>query len=143
MNDEEDQCPNAAGDADNEGCPKIEEAVIKKVNYTAKNIQFAAGSNRLVTSSFKGLNDLAALMNNDASLLLSIEGHSDNTGDAARNKQLSEKRAEAVKEYLIKKGVAASRLTAEGFGSEKPIADNKTAAGRAINRRTELIISNH
>ena len=143
VNDEDDKCPNAPGEIDNEGCPKIEEAVIKKVNYTAKNIQFQPGSNKLIASSLKGLNDLAVLMNNDPSLLLKIDGHSDNTGDAARNKDLSEKRANAVKDYLIKKGVAADKLSAEGFGSEKPIADNKTAAGRAQNRRTEMTISNH
>ncbi len=143
INDEEDKCPTVAGEADNEGCPKIEEAVIKKVNFTAKNIQFDAGSNKLVSASHKSLDELAKLLINDKSLMLKIDGHSDNTGSEERNKQLSSARATAVKDYLVKKGVEGSRITAEGFGAEKPIADNKTAEGRAKNRRTELTVSNH
>jgi len=143
VNDEEDKCPNVPGDIDNEGCPKIEEAVIKKVDFTAKSIQFEAGSSDLLVSSKKSLDELASVLMGDKSLKLKIDGHTDNTGNSERNKQLSETRANTVKNYLIKKGVDAARLTAEGFGSDKPLGDNNTAEGRAVNRRTELTVSNH
>jgi outer membrane protein OmpA-like peptidoglycan-associated protein len=67
-----------------------------------------------------------------------IEGHTDSVGAADKNKELSEKRAKAVKDYLISKGVNASRLTSAGFGEDNPIAQNRTRAGRAQNRRVEI-----
>jgi len=76
--------------------------------------------------------------NENATIALDVEGYTDNTGSAATNKKLSQARANAVVAYLKKKGIAANRLTAKGFGPENPIADNKTAAGRAQNRRVEL-----
>jgi outer membrane protein OmpA-like peptidoglycan-associated protein len=69
---------------------------------------------------------------------VSIEGHTDNTGKADKNLALSQKRVDAVKAYLVKKGVDASRLTAVAYGDTKPVGDNKTAAGRAENRRVEF-----
>ena len=69
---------------------------------------------------------------------VNIEGHTDNTGVAAKNLALSQKRVDVVKAYLAKKGVDASRLTVTAFGDTKPAADNKTAAGRAANRRVEF-----
>jgi OmpA-OmpF porin, OOP family len=70
-----------------------------------------------------------------------IAGHTDNTGKAESNKTLSEKRAEAVKAYLVKKKVAAERLSTVGFGQEQPIGENTNAAGKAKNRRVEFKIS--
>jgi outer membrane protein OmpA-like peptidoglycan-associated protein len=72
-------------------------------------------------------------------LRLAIEGHTDNAGSAAANKPLSQQRAQAVVTALTARGIAGARLTAAGFGSEKPIADNATEAGRAKNRRVELV----
>jgi outer membrane protein OmpA-like peptidoglycan-associated protein len=72
---------------------------------------------------------------------ISIEGHTDNTGTAAGNQKLSEKRAAAVKNYLVKKGIDADRMSASGYGQTKPVADNKTSAGRASNRRVEFKIA--
>jgi len=70
---------------------------------------------------------------------MSVEGHTDNIGGDAFNKTLSEKRAIAVKEFLITAGIDASRLTAAGLGLSKPVAPNETEAGRAQNRRVELV----
>ena len=143
VNDEEDKCPSVAGPASNEGCPEIEKAIIEKINFAAKSIQFATGSSKLLPSSYKSLNEVAALFNSDQTLKLEIDGHTDNTGTAEKNNSLSQLRAMSVKEYLASKGVDRSRMNAMGFGFTKPIADNKTAAGRAKNRRTEMLVSNH
>ena len=71
-----------------------------------------------------------------------IEGHTDNVGNAAANQALSARRAEAVKAYLVGKGIAADRLTATGYGQERPVADNSTINGRAENRRVDFTFKN-
>jgi outer membrane protein OmpA-like peptidoglycan-associated protein len=143
VNDEEDKCPSVAGTAENMGCPEIKEEVIEKVNYAAKSIQYALGSAKILPATFKSLDEVVALMKTDNSLLIDIEGHSDNAGTEERNKQLSSERAASVKDYFTSKGISADRITAKGFGSEKPVADNNTKAGRAQNRRTEMKLRNH
>jgi OOP family OmpA-OmpF porin len=72
---------------------------------------------------------------------LDIYGHTDNTGKADKNLQLSKDRAASVREYLVSKGVDGSRLRSEGFGQDRPVADNSTAAGRAKNRRVEFKVT--
>lgn len=143
VNDEEDKCPTRPGPASNQGCPEIAKEVIEKVNYAAKNVFFATGSYKLLTKSNKSLNDVAALMKADESLMLDIDGHTDDVGASDKNQILSENRAKAVKDYLVKQGVAESRLFSTGYGEDKPVADNKTAAGRAKNRRTEMTARNY
>lgn len=143
VNDEEDKCINEAGPASNYGCPVIAQAVVDKINYAAKNIFFATGSSKLLPKSFKSLNDVAKIMSDDPSLQLDIDGHTDNTGTAEKNQVLSESRANAVKAYLASKGVAESKMTATGHGPDQPVADNKTAAGRAKNRRVEMKARNY
>jgi OmpA-OmpF porin, OOP family len=143
INDEEDKCPNEAGVASNYGCPVIAQSVIDKINYAAKNIFYATGSSKLLPKSYKSLNEVAKIMADDNSLKLQIDGHTDNTGDAAKNQTLSETRAAAVKAYLVSKGVDESRMSAAGHGADEPAADNKTAAGRAQNRRVEMKATNY
>ncbi|GAB2809199.1 OmpA family protein [Ferruginibacter profundus] len=143
VNDEEDKCPTEAGPASNFGCPVIAQAVVDKINFAAKNIFFATGSSKLLPKSFKSLNEVAKIMTDDASLKLDIDGYTDNTGDAAKNQTLSEARAAAVKAYLVTKGVDESKMTSTGHGSDNPTADNKTAAGRAKNRRVEMKARNY
>ena len=72
---------------------------------------------------------------------LTISGHTDDVGDEAKNLDLSKRRAASVRNYLINKGIDEKRLTSEGYGESKPIADNKTSKGRALNRRVEFEIS--
>jgi OOP family OmpA-OmpF porin len=139
--DPDDKCPNLFGTPENQGCPAIKEEVVKKVNYAAQNIYFATGKYTLLSRSFKGLDEVAKLMKEDAGLQMAIEGHTDNVGADATNQKLSENRAAAVKAYLVKKGVDASRVNSAGFGESQPVADNKTAAGRQQNRRVELKLS--
>jgi outer membrane protein OmpA-like peptidoglycan-associated protein len=138
VNDEEDKCPQLAGTKENQGCPEIKQEVKEKVAFAANNILFATGSSKLLASSNKGLNDVVKIMQENADMKLSIDGHTDNTGTAEKNQTLSQARADAVKNYFVGKGIDASRMTATGHGQDLPIADNKTAAGRQKNRRVEL-----
>ncbi len=143
VNDEEDKCPTRVGPASNQGCPEIAKEVIEKVNLAAKNVFFATGSYKLLAKSFKSLNEVAKLMAADETLMLDIDGHTDDVGSDASNQTLSENRASSVREYLKSKGVEDSRMKSTGYGEEKPIEDNKTAAGRAKNRRTEMTVRNY
>ena len=82
---------------------------------------------------------MVQLLKEDASLQLAINGHTDNTGNTARNQTLSEGRAKAVVDAIVAKGVDAARLAAAGFGDSQPVADNGSEAGKARNRRVELV----
>ncbi len=143
VNDEEDKCPSRPGPASNQGCPEIAKEVIEKINIAAKNIFFATGSSKLLPKSFKSLNEVAALLAADESLMIAIDGHTDSTGKREKNLTLSNDRANSVKAYLSTKGVTDSRMTATGYGPDKPVATNKTAAGRAKNRRVEMTVRNY
>ncbi|MBS1948394.1 MAG: OmpA family protein [Bacteroidetes bacterium] len=139
VNDEEDRCPNLPGVKENQGCPLVKEEIVKKVMYDAKNIFFATGSSKLLARSYKPLDEVAKILKDDPNLKLDIEGHTDNTGKPDKNQLLSENRAKAVFDYLTTKGsIGQNRLSSAGFGDAKPIASNKTAQGRAKNRRVEL-----
>ncbi|MBB1140486.1 OmpA family protein [Myroides sp. WP-1] len=85
------------------------------------------------------VSEITKALNAESSLHISIEGHTDNTGDSQHNKQLSAKRADAVKETLIKQGITSSRLTSTGYGADKPLVDNNSEENKAKNRRVELI----
>ena len=85
---------------------------------------------------------MAAILKTDDLLQIQIDGHTDAQGDDAKNQALSDNRAKAVKDYLISKGVPDSRTNSTGYGETKPVADNKTAAGRAKNRRVEMTVRN-
>ncbi len=142
VNDEEDKCPDRQGPASNSGCPEIAKEVIEKISIAARNVFYATGSYTLLSKSYKSLNQVADLMKADQTLRLDIDGHTDNVGSDENNQILSEKRANSVKEYLVKRGVSEDRLKATGYGEEKPVEDNATAAGRAKNRRTEMTVRN-
>jgi outer membrane protein OmpA-like peptidoglycan-associated protein len=86
------------------------------------------------------LDEALKTLNQYPDMKISVEGHTDSVGSDAYNQRLSERRAATVVSYLESKGIASSRLTSRGFGESKPIADNKTAEGRAENRRVELIV---
>lgn len=105
-----------------------------------RNIFFDTGKSTLRKESNTELDRLVKLMKDVPSLKIEISGHTDNTGSASLNNSLSQDRAQAVVTYLTSKGVAASRMTAKGYGSTKPIASNDTSSGRQENRRTEFEI---
>ena len=134
VNDEEDKCPTIKGSRDNNGCPELKATY----NFDNKKVQFLSGSAVLTKVSKVELNKVVKALNENPTLKLLVEGHTDATGSDKINQPLSLKRANAVKAYLVAQKVDASRLTAEGFGSSQPIADNKTAKGKALNRRVDF-----
>lgn len=103
-----------------------------------KNVLFVSGSAELLPMSEMELNRLVQLLKNHLKLNIRINGHTDNVGDDTANQVLSEARAKAVYNYLIKQGIAAERLSYKGFGESQPIAENDTPEGRKLNRRTEF-----
>ena len=141
VNDEEDKCITIPGPKENFGCPIIAPEIKKRVDIAAKNILFNTGKYTLKSSSFKGLNDVAKIMTENPDMLLAIDGHTDSDGSEEMNQTLSENRANAVKKYLVSKGVDEGRISATGHGELEPIATNKTAVGKSQNRRSELTLS--
>lgn len=139
--DFEDKCLDVPGIKENKGCPEIKEEVKQVFQKALNGIEFNSGKATIKRSSNTILNDIAKIMTENPAYLLSINGHTDNTGDAAKNQTLSEERANAVKAYLESKGIAGSRMTAQGFGQDQPVASNNTASGRAKNRRVEFIVN--
>jgi outer membrane protein OmpA-like peptidoglycan-associated protein/tetratricopeptide (TPR) repeat protein len=106
-----------------------------------KNIFFDFAKATLRPESVNELENLKQLMNENPTLKIEISGHTDNVGSAAYNKDLSNRRAKAVVDYLVKAGISADRMTSVGYGFDKPIAPNDTDAGRQLNRRTEFKIT--
>jgi outer membrane protein OmpA-like peptidoglycan-associated protein/tetratricopeptide (TPR) repeat protein len=103
-----------------------------------KNIYFNTGKATLKKESYIGLDNIIQLLQSNETLRIEVSGHTDNTGSTAANTKLSTARAKAVVDYLVKKGIAKNRLTYKGYASSQPVAPNKTAKGRAQNRRVEF-----
>jgi|CXWL01.1.fsa_nt_gi outer membrane protein OmpA-like peptidoglycan-associated protein len=141
INDEKDKCPKTPGPVENEGCPVIKKEVINKLNFAADNILFETNTATLKSSSFKGLDEVVKILNENEGIQLKISGHTDNVGGDEFNQELSTRRASAVLTYLTEKGAGIDRITSEGFGETRPVADNKTATGKQQNRRVELKLS--
>jgi OmpA-OmpF porin, OOP family len=104
-------------------------------------VQFELGSDKLLPVSFPLLDEVAQVMTENEQIeIIEVAGHTDSTGGAKRNRELSQLRAESVRQYLTSKGVAKKRLTSKGYGPDAPIADNGTPEGREANRRVEFVI---
>jgi outer membrane protein OmpA-like peptidoglycan-associated protein len=143
VTDKEDACPTVAGPASNKGCPEITQEALKELKVQARSVFFVTGKAVLQTAD-KGQTDgrldaIKEIIKNYPNAKFSIEGHTDSVGNAKANQKLSEARAKVVMDALIAKGVNPENLTYKGFGASKPVASNKTAKGRAENRRTEVI----
>ncbi len=134
--DTEDKCPTVKGVPETQGCPKTKEIQRGKLILTGVNFQ--SGKAVLMEMSFKILDQVYESLAEWTNVRLEIQGHTDSQGSSEYNRNLSQKRAAAVKFYLVQKGVDPGRLQALGYGEEQPIADNGTAAGREKNRRVEL-----
>jgi len=136
--DSKDSSPTVASPTVASLPPEVKKEDIKRLNTISRSVNFMSGETTLTSASFPVLDEVATLMNANPSYKLTIEGHTDNVGDPVNNFILSETRADAVKKYLLSKGVSSDRLTTKGFGDLEPIDDNKTEKGRANNRRSEL-----
>ena len=133
-----DKCPNTLEGVriDKKGCPLNKAEDLEQLK---KGINFQSGSKKLTKSSYKTLNNIVKLMKKFNTANIEVQGHTDDTGSEDVNKQISQDRAQVVVDYFIQNGIAADRVRAVGFGSDKPIADNKTKKGRSKNRRVELV----
>lgn len=132
-----DKCPNEAGPAKTQGCP-----VQDQLNEFAKQIYFNFDKATLKTESFIVLDKVVELIkpHSDQDFKIIVKGHTDSKGNDAYNQKLSERRAASVRDYLVKKGIDASKIRSIGYGETQPIATNDTAEGRAQNRRTEIVV---
>ena len=142
--DKDDKCPNEAGTAANNGCPEVKptEEVMETLNEYSRSILFNSGKATFQKQTDQVLQSMVAIFKEYPQANFSIEGHTDSDGSKSMNQSLSERRANAVRDYLIANGISADRLSAAGFGEENPIASNKTRAGKKENRRVEVKLKN-
>lgn len=141
--DKDDKCPYEPGPKENNGCPpprKYINVTQEKIELLQK-IQFATNKATINPGpSFELLDEVVSVLKSRPTMRVHIEGHTDSRGTLKWNMELSKMRAEAVRNYLVNKGVEGERLTFEGYGPTRPIGDNKTKAGQDKNRRTEFVI---
>ena len=139
--DKDDKCPNVAGTVANNGCPEVPTKADKKeiLNYSLQ-IKFGFGSTKFTDGMPPVLDQIVAIIMKYPNAKFKIEGHTDSIGTKDYNQSLSEKRAEAVLDYLTTRGISADRLSAKGFGEDNPIDSNVSSRGRAKNRRVEIIL---
>ncbi len=143
--DHEDACPKEKGvddpDPTKRGCPKLVRVTDKEI-VILEQVQFDFGKATIRRESDALLDSVAQVLKEHPELLkLEVQGHTDNKGSKQLNAKLSDDRAKAVREALIKRGIDGNRLTFKGYGPDKPIADNKTEDGRAKNRRVQFIVT--
>ncbi|MCP2028105.1 outer membrane protein OmpA-like peptidoglycan-associated protein [Flavobacterium sp. HSC-32F16] len=139
--DKDDDCPTVPGPASNRGCPEVSSQALEDLKVQARAIYFNSGKATFKTGDKETparLDAIKEILKNYPNAKFSIEGHTDSTGSAKVNDKLSQDRANAVLNALVERGVSADNLEAKGFGSSQPVASNKTAAGKAQNRRTEI-----
>ena len=139
--DKDDDCPNTAGPIENKGCPIIEVEIVEVLRTAFDNLEFESGKDIILEVSKVALDELADVLIKKATWKLEISGHTDNIGGENFNLVLSKKRAEALKNYLIFKGVDTNRLLTFYFGETQPLIDNTTLEGRKKNRRVEMKIT--
>ncbi|WP_237080737.1 OmpA family protein [Myxococcus xanthus] len=145
--DREDACPNEAGVAAHRGCPEPKPEPAPQAPATEAptrlptehHVQFPVGQSTLSDEERRNLDAVADYLKANPDLSLRIEGHTDNTGPDELNRTLSQERADAVRTYLIQRGVTSSRLTAKGYGPDRPLTTNDTPEGRGTNRRVEFV----
>lgn len=141
--DAADKCPNQAGPPSHDGCPpRFEFIKVTQEKIELKQaIFFQTAKAVIMPKSFGLLDEVAQVLSARPSMKVRIEGHTDSRGGHAYNMRLSQARADSVKAYLLGKGIAGDRMEAIGYGPDRPIETNKTAAGRELNRRVEFMIT--
>ncbi|MCB9349546.1 MAG: OmpA family protein [Lewinellaceae bacterium] len=138
LHDGVDSCPKQAGPEANKGCPELKEAEKEVLNFAMRAVQFETGKAALKEESSGVLDQIVEIMNRYPGYKLRISGHTDNVGEEQSNQVLSEERAKACYQYLSAKGISPKRISFQGFGESRPVADNKLPAGRRMNRRVEF-----
>jgi len=138
--DKDDKCPNVAGVAENYGCPMVTEEVQKQITDLARAIYFKTGKDSFTDEASLRLDGLDKILAEYPNSKFIVEGHTDSTGSDKINNELSQKRADAVMNFLVSKGFPKENIKAIGYGSSKPIGDNKTRKGQQENRRVEILI---
>ncbi|WP_091207178.1 OmpA family protein [Flavobacterium xueshanense] len=139
--DKDDDCPTVAGPASNRGCPEVTTEALDNLKIQARAIYFNSGKATFKAGDVPArLDAMANILKNYPNAKFSVEGHTDSDGSDAFNQKLSEDRANVVREALLERGIKAENLNAVGFGEGTPVETNKTAAGKAKNRRTEVIL---
>ena len=139
--DKDDDCPTVYGPASNRGCPEVTTEALEDLKVQARAIYFNSGKATFKTGDKETparLDAIKEILKNYPNAKFSIEGHTDSDGSDKLNQKLSEDRAAAVMNALIERGVNVDNLVSKGFGESQPVASNKTAAGKAQNRRTEI-----
>ncbi|MBU0941725.1 MAG: OmpA family protein [Bacteroidetes bacterium] len=137
--DKDDMCPTVAGPASNKGCPEVTAEAMDALQMQARFIYFNSGKSTFKEKDVpQRLDAMADVLKNYPNSNFLIEGHTDSDGSNEYNQGLSDDRAAAVKEALVQRGINASKITTVGFGETTPVSTNKTAAGKALNRRTEV-----
>jgi OOP family OmpA-OmpF porin len=124
--------------ADKEATYEVGIKIDPPKDYVLDNVYFDTGRSSLKPTSFKALNDLVEILKIKSTMIVEIQGHTDDVGKPEDNLKLSQERAESVKKYLESKGIEAARVSAKGYGQTQPIADNANPEGKARNRRTSL-----
>ncbi|MBA3662880.1 MAG: OmpA family protein [Bacteroidetes bacterium] len=124
--------------ADKEATYEVGIKIDPPKDFVLDNVYFDTGKSTLKPISNKALNDLVEVLKLKSTMVVEIQGHTDNVGSPEANLKLSQDRADEVKKYLVSKGVDALRVSSKGYGSTQPIADNDTDAGKSKNRRTSL-----
>jgi outer membrane protein OmpA-like peptidoglycan-associated protein len=139
-----DKCPDQPAPDTADGCPqKYKLVVVTESKIEIKQtVYFATNKSVIKRVSFPLLNEVAQALQDNPTIEVRIEGHTDSRGSDKHNLKLSDDRANSVREYLIGQGVDGGRMTSTGFGEDVPIADNRTKDGRAQNRRVEFVITN-
>ena len=139
--DKDDECPTIAGPASNKGCPEVTAEALDNIKVQARAIYFNSGKSTFKSADVPArLDAMTAILKNYPNAKFIVEGHTDSDGSDALNMKLSQDRADVVKNALIERGIKASNINSVGYGESKPVETNKTAAGKAKNRRTEVIL---
>ena len=138
--DKDDNCPNVKGAVENHGCPLVTEEVQKEITDLARAVYFKTGKAVFTDEASIRITRVSNILSEYTGSNFIVEGHTDNTGSDAINNKLSQERADAVMNYLISQGFPSDKIKAIGYGSSKPIGDNKTRKGRQENRRVEIFL---
>lgn len=139
--DIDDYCPTMIGSKGNNGCPEVDATHIKVMQEALYGVYFDFEKAVVKPESYPILNRVVNIMKNHEYYKLKVEGHTDAKGTPSFNHTLSHDRANAVKSYLVGKGIASDRITSAGYGEKRPVASNDTEEGMAKNRRVEFILS--